>query len=150
MASKKQGAALASLLKDLEEVATPVETPEQLKAAKMAKVDTDGKMLMCEFTLGKRPGHPDPLCITINDEVRWVKRGAKVRVPWYLVEHMLHNIERKFRQEKDGQGNNIVVHDDMTSEPFQYRPINPAIDPVTGQVFEIQGPNEVKDVQQTY
>ena len=74
---------------------------EVVDNGKMLKTNTKGEMLMCEFTLQKRVGQPDPLCITINDEVRWVKRGAKVIVPWYLVEHMLHNVERKFRQEKD-------------------------------------------------
>lgn len=109
---------------------------EVVDNGKMLKTNRKGEMLMCEFTLQKRPGQPDPLCITINDEVRWVKRGAKVIVPWYLVEHMLNNIERKFRQEKDQNGKNVVVFDDMTTEQFQYREIDPA------EGCYVEGPKE--------
>jgi hypothetical protein len=117
---------------------------DDVKSSRLAKLDNSGKMLMCEFTLAKRPGQPDPLCITVNEEIKWVKRGAKVVLPWYFVEHMLHNVERKYRQEKDPiTGQPRVAFDDMSTEQFQYRAIDPA--PNT----EIQGPNEAP-TQQAY
>jgi hypothetical protein len=97
------------------------------KAARERLKNTDGKMLMCSLVLHKRPGAPDPQVFTIGEQIFWIKRGATVTVPWYLVAHMKNNSERKFKQEKDPvTGKNIVTHDDMLSEPFSYQPINPA------------------------
>ena len=105
---------------------------------KLLKTNKHGKMLMCEVTLQKAPGKPDPQCFTVNDEIKWVKRGAKVVVPWYFVEHMLHNVERKYRQEVDPADarKKIVLFDDMTTEAFNYREIDPA-----DGVF-VEGPRE--------
>ncbi len=140
MASKRDAAkTLKALANDIqsEEVA---ETPEQYRAAQMQKQDTSGNMLMCQFTLAKRPGAPDPLVITVNKEIKWLKRGATVKLPWYFIEHMLNNIERKFRQEKGPDGKSVVVYDDMPTEAFSYLPINPAIDPATNEPFRIECP----------
>ena len=93
---------------------------------KLGKTNTEGKMLMAKFTLQPRDKAPNPLCITVNEEIRWVPRGVEVIVPWYVVTHMKNNIERRFRKEKDSQGKNIVVPYDVPSEPFNYNPINPA------------------------
>lgn len=118
------------------------ESAAEIKASKLKKTNSKGEMLMAKFRLPKRPGYPDPLCITVNDEVRWVKRGYWVKLPWYVVEHMAHNIERKFRQEKDPNGGvaPLVVYDDMTAEPFEYQLIDPATDPKTGEPFGIDEP----------
>ena len=141
MASKRDAAkTLKSLASDIESQDV-AETPEQYRAAQMQKTNTKGEMLMCQFTLAKRPGAPDPLCITVNKEIKWLKRGVTTsKMPWYFVEHMLNNIERKFRQEKTPDGKNIVVYDDMPTEAFSYMPINPATDPATGEPFVIAGP----------
>ncbi len=101
---------------------------DDIEAAKMQKQNTDGKMLMCELTIGKRALAPDPLCITTNEEIRYIKRGKKVVVPWYVVTQMLNNIERQFYQEKDDQGKSITKWMDAPSEPFNYRMIDPAPD----------------------
>jgi hypothetical protein len=94
---------------------------------KLFKLNTKGEMLLCELTLHKREGAPDPQCITINEEFRWVKRGHKVVVPWYVVEHLKLNIERKFHQEKDPTtGKSIVVSEEVPAETFSYKPIDPA------------------------
>ncbi len=136
MASKRDAAkTLKSLAADIESQDVS-ETPEQYREAQMQKQDRDGKMLLCEFTLAKRPGAPDPLCITVNKEIKWLKRGATVKLPWYFVEHMLNNIERKFRQEKAPDGKSIVVYDDMPTEAFSYMPINPA------EGVSIEGPRK--------
>jgi hypothetical protein len=143
MASKRDAAkTLKALANDIESQDV-AETPEQYRAAQMQKTDTKGAMLMCEFTLAKREGAPDPLVITVNKEIKWLKRGATVKLPWYFVEHMLNNIERKFRQEKGPDGKKFVVYDDMPTEAFSYLPINPAIDPKTNEPFRIEGPRPV-------
>lgn len=113
------------------------EDHEDSEAARNAKTNTKGTMLMCELTLAKRAGMPDPQVITVNREIKWVKRGAKVVVPWYFIEHLLHNVERKFRQEPDPTDSRkrIVAHDDTETESFNYRMIDPA------EGMEIEGPN---------
>lgn len=136
-ASKQQ---LVNALKDLTEDVTPVESAEDLKAARMAKTNNKGEMLLCNFTLQKKEMAPDPLCITINDQHFWCKRGKSVKVPWYLVEHMLHNVDRKYRNVKVGPLQYKVEFDDMTSEPFQYQLIDPAMKPDGTGPFEIEGP----------
>jgi hypothetical protein len=134
--------AVAAAVESALQADDPKESAEDMKKAKMFKTNTKGEMLMAQFKLPKRPGYPDPLCVTVNDEVRWIKRGHWVKLPWYVVEHMAHNIERKFRQEKDPNGGiqPIVVYDDMTAEPFEYRLIDPAIDPATGEPYTIAEP----------
>jgi hypothetical protein len=93
---------------------------------RLTKLNADGGMLMAKFTLQPREKAPNPLVITINEEIRWVPRGIEVVVPWYVVTHMKNNVERRFKKEKDAQGKNIVTPYDMPSEPFSYQPINPA------------------------
>lgn len=126
-ATKKLADVIAAAIEGA--VQNKIEPPTR-ESGRLAKLNTDGKMLKYLFTLQKRPGAPDPLCITINEEFYWVKRGKPVEVPWYLVEHMKLNIERKYRQEKDEHGKNIVVGEDMPSESFTATPINPAPDTV--------------------
>jgi hypothetical protein len=93
---------------------------------RLGKTNTEGEMLKAKFTLQPREKAPNPLCITINEEIFWVPRGVEVTVPWYVVTHMKNNIERKFRREKDEQGKNVIRTMDVPSEPFSYHPINPA------------------------
>lgn len=100
--------------------------PEVRDDGKMTQQNTKGEMLMVEMTVAKRIGAPDPLCITINEEFRWVKRGKQVIVPWYVAEFLSTNIERKYRQEKDEHGVNQTIAEDMLAEPFQFRMIDPA------------------------
>ena len=88
---------------------------------------------MCELEVARRPGAPDPFLITVNEEIKWIKRGKKVVVPWYFIEAMQSNIERRFRREKDEQGKNIIVSEDMPSESFQFQAINPAPGVVIGR-----------------
>ncbi len=88
-------------------------------------VNTDGKTLMAKFNLAKRAGAPDPLCITINDEFFWMKRGIDVEVPFYLVLHMKNNIETHYLQEKDERGKNVIVTEKRPAEAFSYVWINP-------------------------
>lgn len=147
--SKALTDAVAALAKQLVADVHVSESPDEIKAARNAKKNDEGGMLMCTFNLAKRIGQPDPLCVTINDEVRWVKRGATVTVPWYLVEHMLHNIERKYRREKQADGSSLIVFDDMLTEQFQYREIKPGIDEATGKPFECEGP-KAPPTQQPY
>lgn len=93
---------------------------------KLFMKNSAGEMLMCKLTIAQRPGSPDPLCVTINEEFRWIKRGKEVIVPWYVVRFMLDNIETKFRQEKDEQGKRITITERMPSEPISYVMIDPA------------------------
>jgi hypothetical protein len=85
-------------------------------------------MLTCKLTIQKRVGAPDPLCVTINEEFRWIKRGLECIVPWYLILHLRNNIERRFTQGTDETGKKIVIVEDAQAEPFTYRPIDPAED----------------------
>ena len=100
--------------------------PDVIDNGKLDKQNADGGVLMCELTVARREKAPDPFLVTVNEEIRWIKRGAKVIVPWYVVVQMKNNIERKFLREKDEQGKNVVVHEDMPTESFQYQMINPA------------------------
>lgn len=93
---------------------------------RLGKLNADGEMLKAKFTLQPREKAPNPLCITVNEEIFWVPRGVEVEVPWYVVTQMKNNIERRFKREKDAQGKNIVTSFDAPSEPFSYYPINPA------------------------
>lgn len=93
---------------------------------RLGKLNANGEMLKAKFTLQPREKAPNPLCITVNEEIFWVPRGVEVTVPWYVVAHMKNNIERRFKREKDAQGKNIVTSYDAPSEPFSYSPINPA------------------------
>lgn len=113
---------------------------DDLKEARLAKKDIHGNMLLCEFTLQKKAEAPDPLVITVNDEIKWVKRGAKVKLPWYFVEHMLHNVERKYHSVPDPADprKRIVSYDDMPTEGFSYRPIDPA------PGVDIEGPKNIE------
>lgn len=99
---------------------------DDLDAAKLQHKNTSGGVLMCELTIAKRPGAPDPLCVTTNEEIRFIKRGKPVTVPWYVVRQLLNNVERQFYQEKDEQGRSITRHNDMPSEPISYRCIDAA------------------------
>lgn len=95
--------------------------------------NADGGMLKCKFTLHKRPGAPDPLCITVNEAGRagfqgFAKRGIEIEVPWFVILHLQNNIEKRFAQEKDERGKNIIVPEDVPGESFSYRPVNPAAD----------------------
>lgn len=98
---------------------------------KLDMVDTDGKMLMCNFTLHKKPGAADPLSIVVNEGGAsgfqgFLKRGEKVKVPWFVVLHLQNNIERRFTKSKDDQGKNIIIAEDVPAESFTYSPINPS------------------------
>jgi hypothetical protein len=93
---------------------------------KLGKTNVAGEMLKAKFTLHPRDKAPNPLCVTVNEEIFWVPRGVEVTVPWYVVTHMKNNIERRFRKEKDAQGKNIVTTYDAPAEPFSYNPISPA------------------------
>lgn len=115
-------AAKDAALKTLEKAIEPVDD------GRLDMKNSDGGMLMCKMTIGSREGAPDPLCITVNDEIRWVKRNKEVVVPWYVVLHMKNNIETRFKQEKDDQGKRIVVGYTGPSEPVSYVPISPASD----------------------
>lgn len=86
--------------------------------------NADGDILQCKLTVSKRPGAPDPLVVTVNDEIRWIKRGEQVVVPWYVVLHLKNNIERTFTNEKV-DGRDTPVASDSPSEPISYTPINP-------------------------
>jgi hypothetical protein len=91
-----------------------------------AKLNAEGGILKAKFTLQPKEKAPNPLCITVNEEIFWVPRGHEVIVPWYVVTQMKNNIERRFKREKDERGKNIVTTYDAPSEPFNYTPINPA------------------------
>jgi hypothetical protein len=91
-------------------------------------VNTKGEVLMCKMTIGSREGAPDPLVITVGDEIKWAKRNKEVVVPWYFVLHMKNNIETRFKQEKDDQGKRIVVGHTGPSEPLSYSLIDPSPD----------------------
>lgn len=140
MGKQDSKAALVKAMKELTEEVSPGESAEDLRAAQMAKTNSKGGMLECRFTLQKKEMAPDPLCITINQQHFWCKRGKPVTVPWYLVEHMLHNVDRKYRNVKIGPMEYRVEFDDMTSEPFQYQVIDPAMKPDGSGPFEIEGP----------
>ena len=114
---------------------------DDVQASKLKKTNKDGGILMCEVMLQKKLGAPDPQVFTVGNEIKWIKRGAKVKVPWYFVEHMLNNVERKFFQIPDptDQRKRIVKYDDILTEGFSYTPINPA------EGMEIEGPNPVVD-----
>ena len=99
--------------------------PVKVDDGKLFAKNTKGEMLMCELTIHKRQDAADPLCVTINEEFRWIKRGAPCIVPWYVVAHLGLNIETKYRQEKDQQGRRITVSEDMVGEPFSFREIDP-------------------------
>lgn len=88
--------------------------------------NADGGILMCELTMARRENAPDPFLTTTNEEIRWIKRGQPVIVPWYVVDQLRNNKERKFRKEKDEQGKNVIAFEDIPTESFQYRAINPA------------------------
>ncbi len=137
--NKKQ---LVKAIQELTNEADPAETAEELKAARMAKTNSKGEMLLCNFTLQKKEMAPDPLCITINQDHFWLKRGKSVKVPWYFVEHMLHNVDRKYRNVKISPLEYRVEFDDMTSEPFQYTVIDPGMKPDGSGPFEVEGPRE--------
>ncbi len=93
---------------------------------RMDKLNADGEMLKCEVTFPRRPFADDPHVQTVNDQIFWFRRGHAKVVPWYVVSAIKDNVERKFRQEKDDQGKNVVVSDEMPTESFTYSPINPA------------------------
>lgn len=99
---------------------------DDVKASKLQKLNRKGEMLMCELTIAKRPLAPDPLCVTTNEEIRYIKRGKKVVVPWYVVVQMLNNIERVFYQEENETGKKITHWNEQPSEPISYVPIDPA------------------------
>lgn len=99
---------------------------DDVKAAKLQKLNRSGGMLMAELTIAKRPGAPDPLCVTTNEEIRYIKRGKKVTVPWYVVQQMLNNIERVFYQEENETGKKITHWNEQPSEPITYHLIDPA------------------------
>ena len=127
--AKKQEAASRVLAQIAAGVAEKIEADQPVHDdGKLHMKNAQGEMLMCKLTLAKRAGAPDPLCITINEEFRWVKRGSEVVVPWYVVQHLKNNVETVFRQEKNEQGRSIVVTDQVQAEPFSYTPINPAAD----------------------
>jgi hypothetical protein len=130
--------AIEALASKIGGVVAPTESPEEVLDSKRKKLDTNGDILMCWFTLAKKEGAPDPLVMTVNNEVKWLKRGYKVKLPWYFVEHMLHNVERKFRQIPDPADarKKITLYDDIPTESFQYQPINPA------EGVEIEGPKQ--------
>lgn len=93
---------------------------------KLGKVNNNGKMLMCNFTLAQRDKAPNPQCVTVNEEIRWIPRGVEVQVPWYVVQLFKDNIERRYRKEKDSNGKNIVTPYDVPAEAFSYSCIDPA------------------------
>ena len=107
------------------------EITESEKPANDGKLDmknSKGGVLMCKFVLGKRAGSPDPLVITVNEEIRWVKRGQECVVPWYVVLAMKNNIERTFTPLKDAYGRTTVESSDGPAEPISYVPLDPAPD----------------------
>lgn len=95
---------------------------------KLDMKNRDGGVLMCKVTVGSREGGPDPICYTVNDEIKWIKRNAEVVIPWYFVLHMKHNVETRFKQAKDESGTRIVVGTTGPSEPISYSLIDPAPD----------------------
>jgi hypothetical protein len=123
---KKQVDEIASAVAKTMKATIDAKDDGPVNNGKLDKVNTEGKMLMAELTVARREGAPDPYLITVNEEIRWIKRGKQVIVPWYCVEQMKNNIERKFRKEKDDQGKNVVVFDDLPTESFLYRAIDPA------------------------
>jgi len=125
VSKKAAQAALASVAKGImdEIEADHVDTTDY----KLGKTNSKGGVLMCKFTLQPREKAPNPLCITVNEEIRWVPRGVEVVVPWYVVTHMKANIETRYKKEKDpATGKNIVTPYLSPSEPFNYNPIDPA------------------------
>lgn len=113
-------AARDAALKEIDKVAAPVKEDD----GKLGMKNQEGKMLMCRVTIGSREGGPDPICYTVNDEIKWIKRNKEVIIPWYFVLHMKNNIETRFRQEKDEQGKRIVVPHTGPSEPVSYSTID--------------------------
>ncbi len=139
--SKAVSDAVAKIATQIVQDAGVAETPDDLRAARMAKRNSSGGLWKVGFTLEKREGYPDPLCITVVDEIKWVKRGKEVMLPWYFVEHMLGNVQRKYRNIKDKQtGMYEVVWDDVPAESFRYREIDAGLDD-NGVPFRIEGPN---------
>lgn len=94
--------------------------------AKRRYLNRDGEILQCNLTLQKMEGKPDPLVITIAEEIRWIKRGKPVVVPWYVVQTLKDNIESRYRREKQPDGTTAVVREDVPAEAFSYNAINPA------------------------
>lgn len=93
---------------------------------KLRETNSKGEMLLCEVTMPRGNNMPDPQVVTINEEIRWVRRGVKTIVPWYFVEHLLLNIERKYRQEIDvATGKNVVTFDDIPALSFTWLPVDP-------------------------
>jgi hypothetical protein len=119
---------LAELLGGVAEKFDPAVANEKLMAAKLTKTDTDGKILKCRLTVARKPGTIGPHLETVNEEIFWIPRGVPVVVPWYVVEQMKNNVERRFRQEPDpdNPGRKRTVSEDIPSESFQYTAINPA------------------------
>jgi hypothetical protein len=118
--------ALSKLVDKVESMTPPIAKVKVYGDGKHDRVNTKGETLMADFTLAKKTGAPDPLCVTINEEFFWIKRGVKVQVPFYLVFHLRNNIETHYVQEKDEQGKNIIKTERMPAEAFSYSWIDPA------------------------
>src|SRR5574337_1937065 len=137
MATKKSKVEIPVFRNDDEDtvVQAPPAAPAQPAKSDNGKLymkNTEGKMLKCEFTLARKKDAPDPLSITVNEERYYIPRGTKAIVPWYFVQHMLLNVERKFRTDYELTGTGIkkpvLKAEDQQTEAFTYKPIDPAPD----------------------
>lgn len=127
--AKTKEVAAQAIAQVTKELMTEIEAEHQAAGdGKKDMLDAKGEVLRCKLTLQPREKAPNPLSVVVNEEIFWIPRGVEVEVPWYVVEQMKNNIERKFKREKDAQGKNIVTPYDALSEPFSYRPINPTAD----------------------
>ena len=119
---------LAELLGGVAEKFDPAAASAKVEEAKRTKLDAEGNILKCKLTVSRRLGSTGPHLETVNEEIFWIPRGVPVIVPWYVIDQMKNNVERKFRQEPDpdNPGRKRIVHEDIPSESFQYTAINPA------------------------
>src|SRR5574343_2116108 len=97
---------LPQFLEEDEPQAAPaaVEVPAQNVKDDGDLKNKSGTPLMCELTLGKKEGAPDPHVMTVNEHRIVVKRGAKVVVPWYFIAMLKSNNDRRYYQTKDKDG----------------------------------------------
>lgn len=127
--AKTKEVAAQAIAQVTKELMTEIEAEHQAAGdGKHDMVNADGGILRAKLTLQPRDKAPNPLSVVINEEIYWIPRGVEVEVPWYVVQSLKNNVERKFKREKDSQGKNIVTPYDALAEPFSYRPINPTPD----------------------
>lgn len=85
-----------------------------------------GEMLMYTASLPKRAKAADPFGFTVNDHRYQLKRGVKVKLPWFVVHHFRLNFETIYSQEPDPNhpGRKQIVREDQLSETMDARPID--------------------------